>query len=296
MERRHKELAGFLRSRRERLKPADVGLRSGTRRRTPGLRREEVADLAGIGTGWYASLEQGRDVRPSEGAIRRIARALQLDPADQEYLLQLALEPLAWKRGEEPVQPELSRVIGSLTTPACVLDRAWNIVNYNEAANALYDLAYLPNRNLMRLMFTAETRLFVMNWEDRARQYVFAFRAQNAASLRNPMVVEVVDDLAQRSPQFRAWWAEQTVRPENGGVILYEHPFVGRLQLNFVQLRGLDSPALVTKLYSCADEETQHRLDELRRQLREGERSPDHNLWVALAARVRTQARNGHAA
>jgi transcriptional regulator with XRE-family HTH domain len=296
MDRRQRELADFLRSKRERLKPAAAGLPSGMRRRTPGLRREEVAELAGIGTGWYTFLEQGRDVRPSEGALRRISRALQLDGAEQRYLLRVALEPTLSVRGPEVVVPELASVVQSMQTPAMVLGRAWDVLDCNEAANAVFDFRHLPDLNYLRLTFTPEFHSFHANWEHTARQLVGAFRAQNAASLRDPKVAYLVDDLEEHCPQFRHYWAEQTVREENSGHWTCDHPFVGRLRFTFVMLGVLDSPGLVAKLYSCACEETRRRLDELTHQLRAGERGPDHNLWTALAAKVHGHARKGCAA
>jgi transcriptional regulator with XRE-family HTH domain len=294
MDRRQKAVAEFLRSRRERLKPADVGLHSGVRRRTPGLRREEVAALAGIGTGWYTFLEQGRDVQPSEAALLRIAGALRLDPAEERYLLKLAFNPTSCPRAQEVVQPELSRAIRSVGTPAMVLGCAWDVLGHNEALDAMYDVRFLPYRNHLRLMFTPEFRLLCVDWELRARQFVGAFR--DIASPEDPRVSEVVNDLLDSSAEFRAWWAEQGVREENSGSFALDHPFVGRLKFDFVMLGLLDSPGMTMRLYSCADEKTQHGLDELTRQLRRGERSPQHNLWTALAARVRSHACNGHAA
>jgi transcriptional regulator with XRE-family HTH domain len=293
MDRRQKELASFLRSRRERLKPADAGLPSGIRRRTPGLRREEVAELAGIGTGWYTFLEQGRDVRPSEGALRRIAKALQLDPTEQRYLLRLALEPSPWMHDEDVVTPELECAIETVKGLALVLGRGWELLGYNEVANAVFDIPYLPDRNWLRLLFTPEFHSFYPNWEQRARHLVGAFRAQHATCLRDPRVAALVGNLEESCPQFRAWWAEQAVREENCGHFTCDHPFVGRLQFRFVLLGVLDNPCLRLDVCFPDGEESKRRLDELIRQRREGQHGPEHNLWTALALRVRG-SQNGH--
>jgi transcriptional regulator with XRE-family HTH domain len=293
MDRRQKEIADFLRSRRARLKPADAGLPSGIRRRTPGLRREEVAELAGIGTGWYTFVEQGRDVRPSEGALRRIAKALQLDPTEERYLLRLALESAWAKCDEEVVPPELSGAIRAMKAPAVVFGRAWDVLDYNEAANAVFDYPYLPSQNLLRLVFSPEFRVFYSNWEQRARQLVGTFRAQNAACLHDPKVASVVDDLESSCPQFRDWWGEQTVREENSGHWTGDHPFAGRLQVNYTMLGVLDSPGLLLDVCYCDGEETCSRCAELTRQLRSGQRGAHHNLWTALSAKVRGHLRNG---
>ena len=255
-----------------------------------------MAELAGIGTGWYSFLEQGRDVRPSEGALRRIARALQLDPAEQRYLLRLALEPTRTKREEELVPPDVACVIRAIPSPTIVCGRAVDILDYNEAANALLDIPYQPNRNLLRLLFTPEFRLFYANWEPRARHLVSTFRSQSAAFLRDPKVVDVVSCLEEASPQFRIWWSEQTVREEYSGHWTSDHPFVGRMQLDYSNLGILDEAGMTVCCCYCVGEESQRRLGELIRQLRAGERGPDHNLWTALAAKVHREGRAGRAA
>jgi transcriptional regulator with XRE-family HTH domain len=287
MDRRQKELAQFLRSRRERLKPAAAGLPSGRRRRTPGLRREEVAELAGIGTGWYTFLEQGRDVRPSEGALRRIAGALQLDRAEKKYLLDLALECVPSSRGDEVVPPVLRRVVRSTTGPALILGQRWDLLDWNEGANAVWDLDYIRDRNVLRSCFTPEARALYPNWACRARQLVTVFRALNAARLRDPWILSVVDGLRERSSDFRVFWAEQSVSEENSGHVTLDHPFVGRLQFNFAILSPRDNPSLGVDVFSCDGDETSNRLRELIRQLREGERGPMHNVWTALAPGTR---------
>jgi transcriptional regulator with XRE-family HTH domain len=285
--RRKKELGQFLRSRRERLTPGTAGLPSGQRRRTPGLRREEVAELAGIGTGWYTFLEQGRDVRPSEGALRRIAGALQLDHAEKKFLLDLALESAPRSRGPEFVPPVLRRVIRSTTGPALIIGQRWDLLDFNEAANAVWDFDYMRDRNVLRTCFTPEARALYPNWAYRARQLVAMFRAQIPSLLRDPWVLSVVDGLRESSPEFRAFWAEQSVSEENSGHVTLDHPFVGRLRFDFAILSPRDSPSLGVDVFSCDGDETHNRLGELIRQLREGERGPTHNVWTALAAGTR---------
>jgi transcriptional regulator with XRE-family HTH domain len=251
-----------------------------------------VAELAGIGASWYTYLEQGRDVRPSEGALRRIARALQLDPTEQRYLLRLALESGERTGDRKVVSGELRTILQDLAGPVLVLSRSWETLYYNEAANALFDFPHLPHNNLLRLIFTPEFRALYTNWEQRAKQLIGIFRLQNAMSLRDPGVSEVVEDL-ERSPEFGDYWRAQTVREENSGHTTLDHPFAGRLQLNYTMLGVLDSPGLLVELCYCDGEESRRRLADLVRQVRSGERSPDHNLWSALAAKVRGQARYG---
>jgi transcriptional regulator with XRE-family HTH domain len=292
MDRRQKEIAHFLRSRRARLKPRDAGLRSGMRRRTPGLRREEVAELAGIGAGWYTFLEQGRDVRPSEGTLRRIAKALRLDPTEEGYLLNLALEPPPPPRGQAVTPADLAGVIQTIMSPALVLGPGWDFLSYNEALDALLDLPYCPYRNVLQLAFSPEYRVFNSNWEQRARHLVHVFRAQNAASLGDPRVGVVVEDLEKRSPQFREWWADLGLAEETSGRWAYDHPFVGSLQFCSVMLGVLDIPGIKLNICTCDGEESQRRLDELIRQLRHGEHGPAHNLWTALGAMLEGHVRS----
>ena len=180
--------------------------------------------------------------------------------------------------------------------PTFVLGRGWDILDYNEAANALYDIPYQPTRNMLRLLFTPEFRLLYVNWEQRARHLVGAFRGQSAAFLRNPRVVDIVNYLEQSSPQFRVWWSEQAVREEYSGHWTCDHPFVGRMQLDYTNLGVLEGAGLMVDVCYCVGGESQRRHGELIRQLREGERGPDHNLWTALAAKVHREGRAGRAA
>jgi transcriptional regulator with XRE-family HTH domain len=212
MDRRRTDLAHFLRSRRERLTPMAAALPSGQRRRTPGLRREEVAQLAGIGSGWYTFLEQGRDVRPSEEALLRISHALQLTQAEKNYLLSLALDSAPRSRAQEVVPPVLHSILTrALASPAGVLGQRWCLLEYNTPANAVFDFDFAPVHNMLRLYFTPEARAFLPNWQHAARQIVSEFRASNARFLQDPWIETFVDELKRESPEFSAWWAEQVV-------------------------------------------------------------------------------------
>src|SRR5262249_27795992 len=132
---RRRELADFLRSKRMRLKPADAGLPSGRRRLTPGLRREEVAELAGIGARWDTWLEQARDIRPSERTLRNIARVLQLDQLEKEYFLKLALETAKRTPDDDVITSTMMSILNLIPTPAFILSSIWDVIACNEAAN-----------------------------------------------------------------------------------------------------------------------------------------------------------------
>jgi transcriptional regulator with XRE-family HTH domain len=250
------------------------------------LRREEVAELAGIGSGWYTFIEQGRDVRPSEGALLRIARALKLNRAERKYLLNLALESVPKSRAEEVVTPVVHFLATrALECPAGVLGQRWELLEYNPAANAVWDFDFAPGHNMLRLYFTPEVRLLLPNWEHAARQIVSEFRASNARFLRDPWITSFVNDLKRDSPEFSVWWAEQVVSEGYSGHLTCDHPFVGRLEFEYTSLEPRDSPNLALRVFEACDKETRLRVDELIRQLLAGERSSTHNVWAALRAR-----------
>jgi transcriptional regulator with XRE-family HTH domain len=281
-EARRRALGDFLKSRRQRLTPTSAGLRSGRRRLTPGLRREEVAELAGVGTTWYTWLEQARDIRPSEVTLRSIARALRLTKVERDYLLDLALKRPPRTGYDVPATPVLLSIVNGIPSPAIVLGPSWDVVACNAEANALIDLDHAPFRNFLQLHFTPQATAFHPNWAQVVRQKVRLFRAQSAGILGHPAVEELVSDLAQRSPHFRQWWAEQEVSDEmHCGHVTFDHPFVGRLCFDFELLGVLESPSLVLQILVCSGAETRGRLDELVRQRRNGEHTAAHNLWTA---------------
>jgi transcriptional regulator with XRE-family HTH domain len=235
-EHRRSELADFLRRRRESLQPEDVGLPGGGRRRTPGLRREEVAQLAGVGTTWYTWLEQARDVRASAEVLEALARALRLTTAERAHLLLLG-------RGEAaPVtQPPAERASASLKrlishlgcNPAFVLGRRWDYLAWNNAACALFgDLAALPRgaRNHVWLMFMdpARRELFP-DWERSSRLVTAKFRADSARHLNDPSFEALIQALRRSSPEFCRAWARHEVASDGGGRKEAVHPLVGEL-------------------------------------------------------------------
>jgi transcriptional regulator with XRE-family HTH domain len=261
---RRRELAEFLRSRRERLTPEDAGLRLGShRRRTPGLRREEVAELAGIGTAWYTWLEQARDVRPSEQALRRIARALQFDETEKRYYLELALGCVPRSRGEELVPPELETLLHGLAVPAYVKGLRWDVLAFNEAADATFEFSRAADPNVLRTAFHSDMRARLPNWEQYARQQVAMFRADCVGLLKEPLVGELVDELTQSSAEFREYWSEHAVEEMKSGHETYDHPHVGELSLTFTILQSADNPNLRLVVFQPDDEETEERLAQL---------------------------------
>lgn len=234
---RHRELAAFLRARRARLSPEVVGLPRGARRRTPGLRREEVAELAGLGPTWYTWLEQERDIRPSAATLARLARALRLDDAERRYLFLLGGQPPppAPDEGKETVSPAIRRVLAVLgATPAYVLGRYWDRLAWNRAAAHVFAIAATPphGRNLLWQLFTDATyRARVVDWPTIARGVLAEFRADSASAPDDPRFAALIGDLQRTSPEFRAWWPRHDVRGIAGGRKVFAHPAVGHLVL-----------------------------------------------------------------
>ena len=237
-ESRRGTLGDFLRTHRERLTPASIGLPAGTRRRTPGLRREEVAQIAGISATWYAWLEQGREVAPSPTALAALAGALRLTPAERAYLFELAgrRDPAAPADAPMDVPSAIAAAVGAIACPAYLLDRAWSARAWNDAAARLF-VGWLDRdadagiaRNLLRYVFQSPVaRRVLPEWESRARRVLAEFRADSSAHLDDPAVRALVDDLGRRSALFARCWRDHAVVERAGGARLFDHPRDGRL-------------------------------------------------------------------
>jgi transcriptional regulator with XRE-family HTH domain len=242
-ESRLKEFGNFLRSRRARLTPAQVGLPSGFRRRTPGLRREEVAQLADIGSTWYTWLEQGRDVRPSAEVLDAIARALQLGPAEKQHLFILAAIPSQNERSRqrERVPDPLIRMLrGMAVQPAYVLGRRWDVLAWNEAAVRIFgDFGKLDGdkRNLIHLMFTSQShRQLLTDWNTVAPLSLAMFRADCAYYVGDPDFERLISLLKEESPEFRAWWPRHDVLQQPSTIKRIMHPDAGPLVFEYMSL------------------------------------------------------------
>lgn len=248
---RQKEFGDFLRSRRQRLTPAQVGLPSGFRRRTPGLRREEVAQLAGVGTTWYTWLEQGREVRPSTEVLNALADALRLDPAERQHLFVLADRPSPALRtaDREHVPDALVRMLDSMTDqPAYVLGRRWDVLAWNAAAAAVFgDFGSLHGdaRNLMHMMFANPShRRLLVDWDDLAPLSLAAFRADSARHAGDPDFERLIALLEEESAEFRAWWPRHEVMQHISTVKRLQHPTAGRLEFEYMSLDVADRPGM----------------------------------------------------
>src|ERR1700722_8247906 len=257
-------LGELLRSRRERLTPADLGLPPGARRRTPGLRREEVAQLASVSVTYYTFLEQGRQARPSEQVLDALAAALRMTPAERRYLLTLAAYgPDAQPDDEsaaappEQVSPGVAGLVQRLEPcPTLVKGRCWDVIAANPAARELFgDWSGTPGEpNLVRWMFTSDAaREIYLEWEPEARAMLGRFRLAAALHPDDPRVARLIAELQRDSPQGRDWWPGHDVTSSGEGVKKLRHPRFGPVEYSHVVLQVADNPDHVLVTYSPAE-------------------------------------------
>ena len=248
------------------LRPEDFGLASGSRRRAPGLRREEVAALCGISPTWYAWIEQGRTRAISVQTLGAMARGLKLSQAERSYLFGLAARA-------DPAHPlqtqsdphQLTSLVGAIVTPAYVIDRHWDAIAWNQPAAELFEdwlgtgdaaggeisgVAGGGDRNLLRYVFLhPRARGFIDDWSGRARRLVAEYRADTAAWHDDPVRRALVDELSWASPEFATAWRLQQVLSREGGLRTFQHPQKGRCAYEQFTLRvALQSELKLTVL------------------------------------------------
>ncbi|GAA0560614.1 helix-turn-helix transcriptional regulator [Paractinoplanes ferrugineus] len=238
-----RELGDFLRARRARLHPADVGLEPGGRRKVAGLRREELALLAGLSTDYYQRMEQGREVRPSDDVLEALAGALGLDDAERRHLFTLARAarrpmPAPVDRTPERVPPGTRRLLRVMDTPAVVLGRHLDLLDWNPMAEALLGdpAGHPPDRlNMLLLMFddTMTAQRSCPDWEQQALDYIGMMRAAVATDPTHPRATAIVGELSIRSAEFRRLWARHDVRASVSGSKTFRIPEVGELVLDW---------------------------------------------------------------
>jgi transcriptional regulator with XRE-family HTH domain len=240
---RRRELGDFIRAQRERVAPASVGLVAARRRRTPGLRREEVAELSGLSTTWYTWIEQGRDVSVSPTALARLAGALRLERAQRTYLFELAgkRDPDSGVGDAEDLPPAIASCVAAIGTPAYILDRNWNARSWNTAAEQLFTgwLDASPGedaeRNLLRFIFlTPGARSLICDWERRARRVTAEFRAHCGAHLDDIALRGLIAELQRISRDFAQMWEQHGVLGREGGERTFNHPRDGFLRFEQV--------------------------------------------------------------
>ena len=244
-----RDLGAFLRAHREKLTPAALGLPGGGRRRTPGLRREEVAQLAGLSATWYSWIEQGRDVAMSAAALARLAASLQLGRAERAYLFELAgkRDPASERDAAEALPQAALASVDRIACPAYILDRAWNALRWNAPAARLF-VGWLDRpgeHNLLRYIFLSRAaKSLIKDWPERAQRVAAEFRAANGAHLHDPALRALIDGLKRESPSFARFWDEQHVLEREGGERTFNHPAEGFLAYEQVSFTLAGHPDL----------------------------------------------------
>jgi transcriptional regulator with XRE-family HTH domain len=265
-------LADFLQNRRARLHPEQFGLPAFQRRRTRGLRREELAQLVGVGVSWYTWLEQGRDIQVSDQVLERLASILQLNAEERHHLFVLARGPvpLPDEQGSErhAQNTTAQAILDGFMYPARLFDRRLNVVAWNESANRVFgDYASRSERERNALWFHfihPSSRVFLVHWEREARRCIASLHARHDQYPDDRWLAELIADLQQASPEFRAWWPEHDIRLACGSLYEINHPQVGRLALHPTVFAMPEQPDLQMIVYTpLAQEDTATKLSVL---------------------------------
>tara|TARA_R110000787_G_scaffold1326_9_gene4752 strand:+ start:19640 stop:20437 length:798 start_codon:yes stop_codon:yes gene_type:complete len=250
------ELGRFLRSRREGIKPETLGLPAGGRRRTPGLRRDEVAERAGISVDWYIRLEQGRPVNPSRQTVEAIAAALHLDPVETHHLH--ALTGMAPPPGEADgtVPSGVGRMIACLNQPAYVTSRLGDVLDWNGPADEIFSFSAVPapDRNVLAGMFLrpAARKLFGQGWEAEARRMIAEFRPVHDVNAADPRFRLLASRLKTESADFARWWDLHDIKKGGAGQKTLSLPDGRQAKFEYVALQVLENPALKVAIYYSA--------------------------------------------
>ncbi|MFF4379932.1 helix-turn-helix transcriptional regulator [Kitasatospora sp. NPDC001547] len=266
-----RELGAFLRAHRELLKPADVGLTATTRRRTPGLRREEVASLSGVGLAWYTWIEQGR-VAASRQVLEAIARVLKLDDAGLRHALRLAgfhePAPDAGPEGTDRITGAIQHVLDSWpTSPAVLLDRHFDLRGWNAAWAALWgspEFVPADRRNLMWVMAAdRRVRAVLRDWEPLAMNVFQHFRAQAGAALAEARTGEVYRHLDEDAPELRHWWGCHSVAELTVRTVTVEPAGLGPVRMALSSFHPVDDPSATVLLFTPSGAADRARMAEL---------------------------------
>jgi transcriptional regulator with XRE-family HTH domain len=276
---RRQELASFLRSRRERISPEQVGMTTYGRRRTPGLRREEVAQLAGVGVTWYTWLEQGRDINVSAQVLEALARTLQFDRHERAHLFALAgAQDSGTPHTCPTVTDSVQAVLAQLEpSPAVIHNARRDLLAYNEAYGRVFpELARVPaeDRNLLWLLFTYPAwRQAMPDWELATPRLVAQFRSAMAEHLAEPAWKNLLTRLLDASPEFATLWERHDVLGAETGCKRYVHPVEGLLRLDFTHLWLDQRIGTRMTVYTPADDGTRQALERLACNAAEGRAS-----------------------
>ncbi len=246
---RYTELGEFLKARRNKIKPEHIGISVGTRRRTPGLRREEVAQLAGIGITWYTWLEQGREINVSDAILDSLSRVFMLTKEERSHLYALANKSLSMQ--VEPHQTVNDSVLNFfakfdlLYCPAFITDGYWNLVKWNKYAAFVFgDFSQLPTneQNTIHLMFCNQDYMSLFEyWEYHAKEMLARFHATFAKHNDDPWFIRFIEEMKSKSDSFASWWALHDVNSMTNIVKEVKHPAVGKLIFDFVSFDIFDN-------------------------------------------------------
>ncbi|MFS0882349.1 transcriptional regulator [Bacillus sp. 7586-K] len=266
-------LSTFLKAKRAQIKPESVGLSAGSRRRTPGLRREEVAQLAGVSTTWYTWLEQGRDIKVSSVVLDCISQALQLNNDERDYLYDLALETKSeitnQVKNQSELSPSLKRILTELTyCPTIITDRHCHIVGWNlAAAHVFLDFEQIPNeeRNLIRLVFSRkELKALAVNWEHFAKGFLAIFRTYYGHYLGDEWYNQFIKEMSHSHPEFQDLWQESQVSKAPEMIIEFRHSRAGKMLFNLTSLQVQGDMDLRCSIYTPVEEtDTEKKLKRL---------------------------------
>jgi len=259
---RYKELGRFLKSRRDKMKPQQIGLPTGARRRAPGLRREEVAQLAGIGLTWYTWLEQGRAINVSDAVLESLARVYLLTEEERRHLYALANKP--YEEDEEDHQTVSDTLIGILDKldisccPSYIMDYRWNLIAWNRTASAVFgDFIRLPadERNIVYMMFCNDDYMELFDdWEYHAKGIVARFHAAMAKYAADPCFNGFIQDLQNKNGIFSSWWSRHDISGMSDVKKELTHPTLGKLSFEFTSLDVSDNQALKLLIHNPDDE------------------------------------------
>jgi transcriptional regulator with XRE-family HTH domain len=262
--RRVSALAQFLRNRREQLQPADVGLPTGGRRRVAGLRREEVAALAGVSVDYYLRIEQGRERNPSDQVLDGIARALKLDEDGATYMRNLVRRPRSANRcPAKELDPTIHSLIGSWPrTPVHIQDCSLNVVAANPIASALFPQIALGDNPLLSVFLDPDAPKFYRNW-DKLTVWAVCWLRAHAVHHPDPGLTSVIEELLLRSERFRLLWSRHDVTHDGSGKMKLLHPEVGPMTLQFQHLTIERSGHVLVAFWAQPGSSSERALQEL---------------------------------
>jgi len=250
MDSRRKELGEFIQMLRNRSQPADFGFASGSRRRTAGLRREEMAQLIGISPTWYTWIEQGREVNVSAEVLDNLAQSLKLTRSERAYLFEMAdrRDPQSGNQEDDDAAPVFASLLGEIRIPAYIMGRYWDVLGWNSPAAELF-AGWLdtprseeaPAPNMLRFVFLRpETRAFLVDWEIRARRITAEFRADCRTRLDEPALLRLIAELSASSKDFERFWKQHDVLERQGGERRFQHPLRGSICYQQTTLRPVE--------------------------------------------------------